>query len=137
MCERESVCVSFLSFSLSVTGGELFDDIVSRGKYSEADTAKIVHKILLAIDYLHSMGIVHRDLKVNTKIRRGKGRKLPNFSSQPENLLLSDKSKQSKIMISDFGLSKIFNDDEVMKTACGTPGYVGKRPFYEYFVTIS
>lgn len=28
-------------------------------------------------------------------------------------------------MISDFGLSKIFNDEEVMKTACGTPGYVG------------
>ncbi len=43
---------------------------------------------------------------------------------QPENLLLSDKTKYPKIMISDFGLSKIFNDDEVMKTACGTPGYV-------------
>ena len=43
---------------------------------------------------------------------------------QPENLLLSDKSKNGKVMISDFGLSKIFNDEEVMKTACGTPGYV-------------
>ncbi|KAJ3324347.1 calcium calmodulin-dependent protein kinase type 1G [Blyttiomyces sp. JEL0837] len=88
-----------------VTGGELFDDIVGRGKYTEADAAKIVHKILLAIEYLHSLGIAHRDLK-------------------PENLLLSDKSKNAKIMISDFGLSKIFNDDEVMRTACGTPGYV-------------
>lgn len=88
-----------------VTGGELFDEIVSRGKYTEVDTAKIVHRILLATDYLHSLGIAHRDLK-------------------PENLLLSDKTKNAKIMISDFGLSKIFNDDEVMKTACGTPGYV-------------
>lgn len=88
-----------------VTGGELFDEIVGRGKYTERDAAKIVHKILCAIDYLHSIGIVHRDLK-------------------PENLLLSDKSKNPKIMISDFGLSKIFNDTEVMKTACGTPGYV-------------
>ncbi|KND01960.1 CAMK/CAMK1 protein kinase [Spizellomyces punctatus DAOM BR117] len=88
-----------------VTGGELFDDIVKRGKYTEVDCARIVHKVLLAIDYLHSLGIVHRDLK-------------------PENLLLSDKSKRPKIMISDFGLSKIFNDEEVMKTACGTPGYV-------------
>lgn len=88
-----------------VTGGELFEDIVGRGKYTEADAARIVQKLLLAIDYLHSLGIAHRDLK-------------------PENLLLSDKTRHAKIMISDFGLSKIFNDDEVMKTACGTPGYV-------------
>ena len=46
---------------------------------------------------------------------------------QPENLLLSERSKTGKIMISDFGLSKIFSDDEVMKTACGTPGYVGEQ----------
>lgn len=50
-----------------VTGGELFDDIVGRGKYTEADCAKIVHKVLLALDYLHSLGIVHRDLKVRCK----------------------------------------------------------------------
>ncbi|KAJ3135406.1 calcium calmodulin-dependent protein kinase type 1G, partial [Irineochytrium annulatum] len=88
-----------------VTGGELFDEIVRIGKYTEADAAKMVTKILLAIDYLHAQGVAHRDLK-------------------PENLLLSDKSPRSKIMISDFGLSKIFSEDEVMRTACGTPGYV-------------
>ncbi|RKO99416.1 hypothetical protein CXG81DRAFT_30214 [Caulochytrium protostelioides] len=88
-----------------VTGGELFDDIVGRGKYGERDAANLVHKILKAIDYLHCLGIAHRDLK-------------------PENLLLSDKSATPKVMISDFGLSKIFNDEEVTKTACGTPGYV-------------
>jgi calcium/calmodulin-dependent protein kinase I len=43
---------------------------------------------------------------------------------QPENLLLSDKGRQPVIKISDFGLSKIFSDAEMMKTACGTPGYV-------------
>ena len=53
------------------------------------------------------MGIAHRDLK-------------------PENLMFSDTSSNAKIMIGDFGLSKIFNDEEVMKTACGTPGYVGR-----------
>lgn len=48
----------------SVTGGELFDEIVSRGKYNEREAAKMTQKILLAVDYLHSNGIVHRDLKV-------------------------------------------------------------------------
>ncbi|KAI8892792.1 kinase-like domain-containing protein [Globomyces pollinis-pini] len=88
-----------------VTGGELFDQIVGRGSYPEKEAAEIVRKILLAINYLHEKGIVHRDLK-------------------PENLLLSEKSNTAEIKISDFGLSKIFNEVEVMKTACGTPGYV-------------
>ncbi|KYO43982.1 hypothetical protein Y1Q_0003339 [Alligator mississippiensis] len=51
------------------------------------------------------MGIVHRDLK-------------------PENLLYYSLDEDSKIMISDFGLSKIEGSGSVMSTACGTPGYV-------------
>ncbi|KAJ3026123.1 UNVERIFIED_CONTAM: ribosomal 40S subunit protein S1B [Siphonaria sp. JEL0065] len=46
-----------------VTGGELFDEIVKRGKYTEPDAARIVHKILGAVEYLHSIDIAHRDLK--------------------------------------------------------------------------
>ncbi|KAJ3058220.1 calcium calmodulin-dependent protein kinase type 1G, partial [Rhizoclosmatium hyalinum] len=46
-----------------VTGGELFDEIVKRGKYLEPDAARIVHKILGAVEYLHSIDIAHRDLK--------------------------------------------------------------------------
>lgn len=48
------------------------------------------------------------------------------FSLQPENLLYYSMDEDSKIMISDFGLSKIEGTDSVMSTACGTPGYVGK-----------
>ena len=89
-----------------VTGGELFDEIVGRGSIPEREAAQIIEKILHAISYLHKRGIVHRDLK-------------------PENLLLSEKSGSACIKISDFGLSKIFSDEVIMKTACGTPGYVG------------
>lgn len=88
-----------------VTGGELFDRIVEKGHFTEDDAAYIVRKILEAVDYLHNMGIAHRDLK-------------------PENLLLSDATENARVMISDFGLSKVLTDEAIMKTACGTPGYV-------------
>jgi calcium/calmodulin-dependent protein kinase I len=51
-----------------VTGGELFDEIVGRGIFHERDAAKIIQKILHAIEYLHLMGIVHRDLKVKESL---------------------------------------------------------------------
>uniref|UniRef100_H3DB74 Calcium/calmodulin dependent protein kinase I n=1 Tax=Tetraodon nigroviridis TaxID=99883 RepID=H3DB74_TETNG len=87
-----------------VSGGELFDRIVEKGFYTERDASQLIHQILDAVKYLHDMGIVHRDLK-------------------PENLLYYSMDEDSKIMISDFGLSKI-GSGSVMSTACGTPGYV-------------
>jgi len=88
-----------------VTGGELFDRIVNRGSYSEKDASHVVRQIVSAIEYLHALGIVHRDLK-------------------PENLLYANESHDSDIKIADFGLSRILPDDALLKTACGTPGYV-------------
>ncbi|XP_067359804.1 calcium/calmodulin-dependent protein kinase type 1 isoform X2 [Channa argus] len=88
-----------------VSGGELFDRIVEKGFYTERDASQLIHQILDAVKYLHEMGIVHRDLK-------------------PENLLYYSMDEDSKIMISDFGLSKIEGVGSVMSTACGTPGYV-------------
>lgn len=48
------------------------------------------------------------------------------FVLQPENLLYFNPQDESKIMISDFGLSKMESSGDVMSTACGTPGYVGE-----------
>ncbi|XP_067614474.1 calcium/calmodulin-dependent protein kinase type 1 [Eurosta solidaginis] len=87
-----------------VTGGELFDRIVEKGSYTEKDASGLIRQILEAVDYMHEQGVVHRDLK-------------------PENLLYYSSDEHSKIMISDFGLSKI-EDSGIMATACGTPGYV-------------
>ncbi|KAG0002557.1 hypothetical protein BGZ80_010840 [Entomortierella chlamydospora] len=87
-------------------GGELFDQLLKKGFYTEGDAARLVYQILLGVEYLHSLGIVHRDLK-------------------PENLLFEDKSENAKLMITDFGLSKVLtNGNDVLMTACGTPGYV-------------
>ncbi|XP_004567835.2 calcium/calmodulin-dependent protein kinase 1Db [Maylandia zebra] len=88
-----------------VSGGELFDRIVEKGFYTEMDASRLIRQVLDAVNYLHSMGIVHRDLK-------------------PENLLYFSPHDDSKIMISDFGLSKMEGTGGVMATACGTPGYV-------------
>ncbi|XP_056589279.1 calcium/calmodulin-dependent protein kinase IGb isoform X2 [Triplophysa dalaica] len=87
-----------------VSGGELFDRILDRGVYSEMDASVVIRQVLEAVSYLHESGIVHRDLK-------------------PENLLYYSPDENSKIMISDFGLSKI-EENGIMSTACGTPGYV-------------
>ncbi|KAK3823325.1 MAG: calcium/calmodulin-dependent protein kinase type 1 [Benniella sp.] len=95
------------------SGGELFDQLLQKGSYTEVDAAGLVREILLGVEYLHSMDIVHRDLK-------------------PENLLFLDKSKNARLMITDFGLSKILrNGDEVLMTACGTPGYVAPEVLEE------
>jgi len=86
-----------------VTGGELFDQIVSKGTYSERDAANTVRQILEAVEYMHANGIAHRDLK-------------------PENLLCSGPSNEI-IKVTDFGLSKDFATGS-LKTSCGTPDYV-------------
>lgn len=49
-----------------VSGGELFDRIVEKGFYTERDASALIRQILDAVKYLHDMGIVHRDLKVNS-----------------------------------------------------------------------
>ena len=86
------------------TGGELFDRIIEKGAYTEKDAADLIKQVLSAVAYMHDNGVVHRDLK-------------------PENLLYHSTDDDSKIMISDFGLSKM-EDTGIMKSVCGTPTYV-------------
>lgn len=106
MCADRSLC--YFDFSGGrVEGGELFDRIVNKGSFTERDASRITRQMSSAVGYLHSLDIVHRDLK-------------------PENLLFRTEDPDSDIMVADFGLSKLINDDMALETACGTPNYVGK-----------
>jgi len=88
-----------------VTGGELLDRVTEKGYYTEHDAANIISQILAGVNYLHSRGIVHRDLKL-------------------ENLVLSDPSDSALVKIADFGLSKYFTNGSMLQTMCGSPQYV-------------
>lgn len=88
------------------TGGELFDRIITRGKFTEVDAVAILMQILKAVEYIHSMNIVHRDLK-------------------PENLIYVDKSDNSALVLADFGIAKeLKSGDDLIFKAAGSLGYV-------------
>ncbi|EMP24695.1 Calcium/calmodulin-dependent protein kinase type II subunit delta [Chelonia mydas] len=95
----------YLIFDL-VTGGELFEDIVAREYYSEADASHCIQQILEAVLHCHQMGVVHRDLK-------------------PENLLLASKLKGAAVKLADFGLAiEVEADQQAWFGFAGTPGYL-------------
>ncbi|KAF7220222.1 calcium/calmodulin-dependent protein kinase type II subunit gamma isoform X27 [Nothobranchius furzeri] len=95
----------YLVFDL-VTGGELFEDIVAREYYSEADASHCISQILESISHIHQHDIVHRDLK-------------------PENLLLASKMKGAAVKLADFGLAiEVQGDQQAWFGFAGTPGYL-------------
>lgn len=88
-----------------VTGGELFDRIVSARRFNEPTARRYFQQIVVALQFCHAQGIAHRDLK-------------------PENLLLSD---QDNIKITDYGLATMHapgNPGQLEYTLCGTPNYL-------------
>ena len=84
-----------------VSGGELFDYIVSRGRLPPDEARHFFHQIISGIEYCHYRKIVHRDLK-------------------PENLLLD---ADNNIKLADFGLSNVAHDGDFLRTSCGSPNY--------------
>ena len=69
-----------------IRGGELLELLIEGGVYTERDAARALKQAFLAISYLHSQGVVHRDIKL-------------------QNLLLTDKERTSDLKVCDFGLS--------------------------------
>jgi calcium-dependent protein kinase len=85
-------------------GGELFERLTARKRFTEKDAAKAVYQMLLAVNYLHGKGIVHRDLK------------LENF--------LYEREDSDHLKLIDFGFSHIWEPNTKMALSCGTLAYV-------------
>lgn len=99
-------------------GGELFDQILEKERFNEAEARDIIAPIFDALIYCHKLGIIHRDIK-------------------PENLLFSSKDQSTSIIkVSDFGLARFIDSETLATTTCGTPGYVApevleQKPYNE------
>ncbi|KAF9928851.1 serine/threonine protein kinase psk1 [Linnemannia zychae] len=92
-------------------GGELFTHLASERMFSEEHTAFYAAQLVLALEHLHSLGIIYRDLK-------------------PENIMLN---AHGDIVLTDFGLSKVplENSDGRTGTVCGTIEYMAPEVISE------
>lgn len=86
-------------------GGELFDEVLQRGKFSERDAAVLLKQVLSCVNYCHKNNIVHRDLK-------------------PENILLELNKEFDQIKIIDFGTSLVYDPSKPLDEKLGTPYYI-------------
>ncbi|XP_047112020.1 serine/threonine-protein kinase 33-like [Schistocerca piceifrons] len=100
---------------LELCTGTLAKEFYERRPFSEADTREVIRKLASAVAYLHSNGIVHRDLKL-------------------ENILLTtnpdDPEDKLYIKVTDFGQSVVRSGvayDQMLHERCGTMAYMGKE----------
>lgn len=87
-------------------GGELYYEIINKGKFSEEEASYIMYQILSVVFYCHSNDIIHRDLK-------------------PENVLIERKEKNFiKIKVCDFGTAKIYEKGRIERRIVGSSYYI-------------
>ncbi|XP_063678326.1 serine/threonine kinase SAD-1-like isoform X2 [Bolinopsis microptera] len=84
-----------------VSGGELFDYLVKKGRLSPKEACHFFRQIISAVDFCHRYGVCHRDLK-------------------PENLLLDD---NKNLKVADFGMASLQLENSLLETSCGSPHY--------------
>lgn len=86
-------------------GGEIFDMVLALKRFTEDDAAILGAQMLSAIDYIHKMSIMHRDIKA-------------------ENFLLAEKSPTATVKMIDFGMAVKFKPGEEFHELCGSPHYL-------------
>ncbi|CEM40049.1 unnamed protein product [Vitrella brassicaformis CCMP3155] len=86
-------------------GGELFEQVIKRKKFTERDASVLCRQMLSALHYIHSLGIVHRDIKA-------------------ENFLFLDRTETSPLKMIDFGMSARLEQGQYLNEVCGSPHYL-------------
>ena len=86
----------------NVPGKEFMEYLTKKGKLKEVEACKFFHQIISGLEYMHQCGVAHRDFK-------------------PENILITKDDTVLKII--DFGLGNIYKNNQLLKTACGSPCY--------------
>ncbi len=99
------------------SGGEVFDKILSSSKFTEIESANIVSMLLKALQYLHTLGIVHCDVK-------------------PQNVMFASNSLDSIVKLIDFNLCKFKSEGEDLSPN-GTPEYLAPEIIEGHFSTAS
>ncbi|RHY30428.1 hypothetical protein DYB32_006933 [Aphanomyces invadans] len=112
-----------------ITGGELFDKIVSEGRFNEETARFYFRQLVNGVEYCHSQGVCHRDLKPGMHLFHHVWKDIS--CVVVENLLLDE---NGDLKISDFGLSALYEGGgpdgadgsraSLLHTTCGTPNYV-------------
>ena len=103
----------------NICGGNLLNAINKMSKFSESMAKNIFKQLIETIKYLHSIGIVHRDIK-------------------PDNILLD---LDNTIKLCDFGVSKEVKEGQLLTDSCGTPAFVAPEilkdsPYNPYMTDI-
>ncbi|XP_069964879.1 uncharacterized protein Sik3 isoform X3 [Bactrocera oleae] len=89
------------------SNGEIFDHLAENGPMKELEAARVFTQLVSAVQYCHSMGVVHRDLKA-------------------ENVLLDN---DMNIKLADFGFSNRYEEGSPLTTWCGSPPYAAPEVF--------
>lgn len=106
MCERENGKIYLVLEHVS--GGELFDYLVKKGRLTPKEARRFFRQIISALDFCHSHNICHRDLK-------------------PENLLLDEKNN---IRVADFGMASLQVEGSMLETSCGERNMMAGKLMY-------
>ena len=95
-------------------GGELFDRVVKKGSFSEAEAARYLRRMVEMVHHCHSCGVIHRDIK-------------------PENFLLSDESDAAELLGCDFGLSVYYRPGQAFSSLVGSAYYVAPEVLRKHY----
>jgi serine/threonine protein kinase len=100
--------------------GELFDRVIARGAFPEAEARALVYTIANTVQFLHEKGIMHRDLK-------------------PENVLFArDKlSNEEIVKLADFGFASCYDANSTINMDCGSGEYAAPELLNKKLCTLA